>query len=153
MSSQYFIPSHISIQTHIIYYLIKTAQEQQLNKPYCTYGSEDAGCLTNCNNNQLTTLPYTQMETISDFCSSLFSAKYPWKFSRLPLLMKIELSTFEFVNHARSNAYIVVAAIVFLIYMKHITLIHNLKIQQTIQIQRFNGSLIIIVLTIDVILT
>ena len=109
----------------------KKGQKQQLNKPYCTYGSEVAGCLTNCNNNQLTTLPYTQMETISDFCSSLFSAKYPWKFSRLPLLMKIELSTFEFVNHARSNAYIVVAAIVFIIYMKHITLVYNLKIQQT----------------------
>ena len=42
--------------------------------------------------------------------------------------MKIELSTFEFVNHARSNAYIVVAAIVFIIYMKHITLVYNLKI-------------------------
>ena len=42
--------------------------------------------------------------------------------------MKIELSTFEFVNHARSNAYIVVAAIVLLINMKHVTLIYNLKI-------------------------
>ena len=31
-------------------------------KPYCPYGSEVAGCLTNCNNNQLTTLPDSQME-------------------------------------------------------------------------------------------
>ena len=33
-----------------------------MKKPYCPHGSEVAGCLTNCNNNQLTTLPYSQME-------------------------------------------------------------------------------------------
>ena len=70
--------------------------------------------------------------------------------------MKIELSTFEFVNHARSNAYIVVAAIVFVIYMKHITLIYNCKYIENItflSVIALNGYLIIIVLTSDVILT
>ena len=35
---------------------------KKLKKPYCPCGSEVAGCLTNCNNNQLTTLPDSQME-------------------------------------------------------------------------------------------
>ena len=83
-------------------------EHEGVERPYCPSGSEVAGCRTNCNNNQLTTLPDSQMEVIRNM--SVLNISIPLRYISFELfhsltfswILKNKNSNFFLVLHARS---------------------------------------------------